>query len=227
MLRSLVKSQHSSVVSPRSGTGTPTPGNPVSDLEQYVEEQSRRKRPKNEFGRRGSEESIPSQQGYSSVPSSTPLDGIPRLPRINTSTIQAGIRTPTTPQSAHFAGGHTVPQQLGVTIAQDVGYGRQVVPPHLVMPMVVQDDSPLSRVYTDFLNGGRQMLAEGVPLRDVIGIDDSVDVTLIFRSRRPQDKFDTCSWASELYRSFTQIDQFARLANVMMLTFMMRVSLAH
>ena len=140
------------------------------------------------------------------VSSATPLD----------SPIQPSTVGSTTSSSA-------ASQSVEVVVAQEGQNGRASLPIHLIMPLVVSDDTVMSRLYTDYVHAARHMLATGVPVKDVIGATDEVVVTLLFRQRQPGDKFDTCSWASELYRSFAEIDQYVRLANAMMLTYMMRV----
>ena len=109
-------------------------------------------------------------------------------------------------------------------VAQEDQTTRLRVPIHLVLPLVVSDDSHLSRLYSDYLRGARQMLESGVPLSDVVGQDDDVAVDLFFRGRLGNDKFDCASWACEVCRSYHNTDKYIRLATACLLTFMMRVS---
>ncbi|KAH0848834.1 hypothetical protein AYO21_08279 [Fonsecaea monophora] len=106
-------------------------------------------------------------------------------------------------------------------VAQEDQVTRLRIPRHLVLPLVVPDDSPMSRTYTDYVNGARRMLESGVPVSDVLGTTEKVAVDLFFRPRRATDKFDCASWACEVSRSFDN-DIFVRLASAYLLTHMMR-----
>ena len=119
------------------------------------------------------------------------------------------------PQPAH---------NLDLCVAQEGETTRLRIPIHLVLPLIISDNSFISRTYSDYLQGARQMLESGVPLSDVIGNDNEVVVDLFFRSRMPNDNFDCASWACEISRSNQETDLFVRLATAFLLTFMMRVS---
>lgn len=108
-------------------------------------------------------------------------------------------------------------------VAQENQATRLRIPPHLVLPLTVTDDSYMSRTYSHYLQGAQQMLDSGVPLSEVLGPPDQVVVDLFFRPRSANDKFDCASWACEVSRSYDH-DVFVRLASVFMLTSMMRVS---
>jgi len=84
----------------------------------------------------------------------------------------------------------------------------------------------MSRIYTHYLQGAKQMLEQGAHVADVLGSNDEVSVDLFFRDRTNNDKFDCASWACEVFRSY-DTDVFARLGSSYMLTLMMRVSLSH
>lgn len=97
------------------------------------------------------------------------------------------------------------------------------IPVHLVLPLVVRDDSLLSNMYTNYVDGARHMLETGASLADVLGSNDEVPVDLFFRSRVDTDSWDCPSWAAEVCRALVELDDCVRLASIFMLTFMMRV----
>lgn len=98
------------------------------------------------------------------------------------------------------------------------------IPVHLVLPLIVADDSYLSNMYTDYVQGARQMLESGVPIAEVLGSSDEVSMELFFRSRTETDTFDCASWACEVCRALPVLEDPIRMANAYMLTMMMRVS---
>lgn len=97
------------------------------------------------------------------------------------------------------------------------------IPVHLVLPLIVPDDSYLSNTYTDYVEGARQMLKSGASFEDVLGDSDEVSMELFFRPRTETDTFDCASWACEVCRALPMLDDYVRMANAYMLTFMMRV----
>jgi hypothetical protein len=106
---------------------------------------------------------------------------------------------------------------------QDQPSSRLRIPRHLVLPLTIPDESPMSRTYTDYVLGARRMLESGVPPSDVLGPTDRIAVDLFFRPRQANDRFDCASWACEVSRSY-DTDVAVRLATACLLTFMMRVS---
>merc|ERR1711981_762582 len=121
-----------------------------------------------------------------------------------------------TPESSNSA-----PNGWDLTVAQENRSTRLRIPRHLVLPLVIPDDSYMSRTYTHYLQGARRMLESGVPRSNVLGVGDEVPVDLFFRSRTDRDHFDCSSWACEVFRSY-ETEVFARLGTAYMLTFMMR-----
>jgi len=109
-------------------------------------------------------------------------------------------------------------------VSNDQTQHHRRLPIHLITPMELEDRSPLSLVFTDFRRAARDMLDSGLPPAAVTG-PDFVIVDLFFRNRIPSDAHTTCSWASELCKSFDGIDVFVRLAKVFFLSTYMRVSL--
>ncbi|KAK5557109.1 hypothetical protein LTR46_004920 [Exophiala xenobiotica] len=121
-----------------------------------------------------------------------------------------------TPESSTSA-----PNGWDLSVAQENQSTRLRIPRHLVLPLIIPDDSYMSRTYTHYLQGARQMLETGVPWSNVLGVGDEVAVDLFFRSRTERDPFECSSWACEVSRSY-ETDVFARLGTAYMLTFMMR-----
>ena len=80
-------------------------------------------------------------------------------------------------------------------------------------------------VFINFKNGVSSMLAQGVPVAQVLGPLDPV-VDLIFRPRLPSDPFSASTWACELARIDPSADIFTQLANVFLLSRYMRWNLA-
>ena len=96
------------------------------------------------------------------------------------------------------------------------------VPIHFVQSSVVVEDSPLSRVYTDYRDAARQLVAGGAPLPDVTGSLDFINVDLYFRTRQ-NDPFSANFWACEALKTFTEFDHLVKLGGVVLLTHLMRV----
>ncbi|KIW13954.1 hypothetical protein PV08_06735 [Exophiala spinifera] len=113
------------------------------------------------------------------------------------------------------------PNRWDLSVAQDKQSTRLRIPRHLVLPLIIHDDSYMSRTYTHYLQGARQMLDGGVPMMDVLGSDDEISVDLFFRSRTKTDKFDCASWACEVTRSY-ETEVYTRLGSAYMLTLLMR-----
>ncbi|KAK5053121.1 hypothetical protein LTR84_002095 [Exophiala bonariae] len=109
-----------------------------------------------------------------------------------------------------------------LSIAQDNMMVQLRIPIHLVLPLIIPDDSYLSNMYTDYVEGAKQMLKSGTSFTDVLGDNDEVSLELFFRSRTGNDKFDCASWACEVCRALPILDDYVRMASAYMLTLMMR-----
>lgn len=97
------------------------------------------------------------------------------------------------------------------------------IPIYFVQSSVVIEDSPLSRVYTDYRDAARQLIAGGAPLEDIMGSPDYIDVDLYFRTRQ-NDNFSANFWACEALKSFNEFDHLVKLGSVALITHLMRVS---
>ena len=139
-------------------------------------------------------------------------------------TVASSPANPYSELITNFPSSQSRQNEWDLCVAQEDLATRLRIPRHLVLPLVIPDDSPMSRTYTDYLFGARRMLESGVPATDILGHTDRVTVDLFFRSRRTTDKFDCASWACEVSRSYDN-DVFVRLATACLLTYMMRVSL--
>lgn len=111
------------------------------------------------------------------------------------------------------------------------GYPRMVqirqlchfrIPIHLIQSLITFDDSALGRVYTDYRDAARHMLASGVPNLEVSGPDFTA-IDLFFRDRVPSDPHTASFWACELCKTFGDASVFVQLAGMYLLTYLMRV----
>lgn len=98
-------------------------------------------------------------------------------------------------------------------------------PNHLILPHVVADQAPLSMIFINFKNGVSNMLAQGLPLAQVLGPLDPV-VDLLFRPRLPSDPFSASTWACELARIDPSVDIFTQIGNAFLLSRYMRWNLS-
>ena len=97
-----------------------------------------------------------------------------------------------------------------------------MIPVYLIQPLVVVENSTLSRVYTDYRDAARQQIANGTSVESIMG-PEFVCVDLFFRDRTPNDPYTVCSWACELVKPFTEHNDFVRLAGILLYTQYMRV----
>jgi hypothetical protein len=117
--------------------------------------------------------------------------------------------------SAIRAGGY--PQKVQI---QQLCHFR--IPIHLIQSLITYDDSALARVYTDYRDAARHMLASGVPNSEVVGPDFTA-VDLFFRDRVASDPHTASFWACELCKTFGDAPVFVQLAGMYLLTYLMRV----
>lgn len=132
-------------------------------------------------------------------------------------------RAPTiTTADRPFHGFAHLPRSGVISGFPDNHMSRLQLPVHLMKPLELEDNSPLSSVYTGFRRAANDMLASGTPVSAVMG-PDFVVVDLFFRDRQPADSHTICSWASELCKNFADFDVFSKLAQVFFLSSYMRV----
>jgi len=101
---------------------------------------------------------------------------------------------------------------------------RLRIPVHLVLPLIIPDDSLLSNMYSNYVEGARQMLEMGRPLSEILGPGEDVSLELFFPARTEKDGFDCASWACDVCRALPVLDDSVRIATVYLLTRMMQVS---
>ena len=108
---------------------------------------------------------------------------------------------------------------------QQLSYFR--LPVHLIQSLVIIENSPLARVYTDYRDAARQMLAEGTPSIEVTG-PNFTEVDLFFRDREPRDFYTASTWASELSKAFGSdgVSIYVQLAGLYLLTNLMKWTIA-
>lgn len=100
------------------------------------------------------------------------------------------------------------------------------VPAYLIQPLWQSEDSPLSRVYVQFRDAARKMIADGTPLEQILG-PDLINVDLFFRARQGTEAHTVSSWACEVTKRFSTISLVMRLALAMHFTYLMRVCEIH
>ena len=101
--------------------------------------------------------------------------------------------------------------------------GKVLVPEYLIQPLWSSEQSPLSKVYVEYCEAARRLIAHGTAPAQILG-PDFVSVDLFFRDRQPSDAFNVCSWACEVSKGFYMIDIKIRLALASLFTHLMRVS---
>ncbi|KPI40630.1 uncharacterized protein AB675_10759 [Cyphellophora attinorum] len=89
------------------------------------------------------------------------------------------------------------------------------------MPLLDNSDTPLGRVYTDFQQIGRRLIAQGTHVDQIVPMG-RVDVTLLFRRRRPGDPVNASTWAAEVVHMWQGIlNDRVRLASALTLATLM------
>lgn len=111
--------------------------------------------------------------------------------------------------------------------SSDTLYGSQVsvsrIPIHLMLPIWQDDDAPINRVISDYLSAARQQIARGSPVAEILA-PEYINVQAFFQPRNTL-RFPTVSeWASEVNKNLLDMHIFVRLANVLLQTYLMRVS---
>jgi hypothetical protein len=88
---------------------------------------------------------------------------------------------------------------------------------------ILSDGSQMANLFYSYRGAAQEMIATGTPIFQILGNIHQYDVELLFRSRKPHDKYDADSWACELLRSLEDFDLFVLLASCALYTGYMRV----
>lgn len=84
------------------------------------------------------------------------------------------------------------------------------------------EDSPIANLFYGFQDHAFQSIANGTPVSSILG-SDLIDVELIFRNRIPDDPYDVCSWACEMWKNVPNYDIYVKLASCVPASGFMRV----
>ena len=96
------------------------------------------------------------------------------------------------------------------------------VPVHFIQPLCTIEASLLCRVYAGFLRAARQQVADNTVSPEQLMANDEIMIDLFFRSRRNKESLTASSWASEVVSHVSQLDDYVRLAWIVLLTLLMR-----
>ena len=97
------------------------------------------------------------------------------------------------------------------------------IPIHLMQPLWQIDDAPINRVISDYRSAAQQQIAQGNLVAAILD-SENINVQAFFQPRNALGFPTVSEWASEVNRVSEDIDIFVRLANVLMQTYLMRVS---
>ena len=101
---------------------------------------------------------------------------------------------------------------------------------HLIQPRSVHDDSPLSRVASDYKIAARRAITHGTPIEEIFGPAE-IDVSAFLDDESATNaelhlpRVD--KWASFVNKSFRDVDVFVGLGCLYLHWSLMRVSCAH
>ena len=84
------------------------------------------------------------------------------------------------------------------------------------------EDSPIANLFYRFQDHAFQSIANGTPVSTILG-SGIIDVELIFRDRTPDDPYDVCSWACEMWKNVVNYDIYVILASCVPASGLMRV----
>ena len=90
-----------------------------------------------------------------------------------------------------------------------------------------EHEAVLGKAYLSFRDATLQMIADGTNARDVLGSPDYVNLDLFFRDRVPTDGHSVDTFVCEILKSLANPDLYAKLATVVLLGPLMRVSSSH
>lgn len=110
---------------------------------------------------------------------------------------------------------------LGSMVMQPIA--RIAIPEYLLQPLWRPEKSPLlSKVIMNYTRAARQMMANGTPIENIIG-PDFVSVDLFFRDSQTKDSLSVTTWAYELTKRFSMVEDRIRLALVFLFVRLMKV----
>ena len=95
-----------------------------------------------------------------------------------------------------------------------------------VRSFALWEDSPIATLFYSFQDHAYQSIANGTSASSILG-SGITDVELIFRSRTPDDPYDVCSWACEMWKNVVNFDIYVVLASCVVASGLMRVCLSH
>lgn len=91
-----------------------------------------------------------------------------------------------------------------------------------VRSFALWEDSPIATLFYGFQDHAFQSVTNGTPVSSILG-SGIIDVELLFRSRAPEDPYDVCSWACEMWKSVVKFDIYVVLASCVLASGLMRV----
>lgn len=94
-----------------------------------------------------------------------------------------------------------------------------------MLPLHSFECEALGRAYLSFRDATLQMIADGMPARDVLGSPDFVNLDLYFRERLPSDGHSVSTFVCEMMKSLANPDMYAKLATMVLMGPLMRVRL--
>ncbi|KAG9949598.1 hypothetical protein KCU85_g4149, partial [Aureobasidium melanogenum] len=91
-----------------------------------------------------------------------------------------------------------------------------------MLPLHSFEQEALGRAYLSFRDATLQMIADGMPARDVLGSHDYVNLDLYFRERLPTDGHSVSTFVCEIMKSLANPDMYAKLASIVLMAPLMR-----
>ncbi|KAH0366970.1 hypothetical protein KCU65_g4993, partial [Aureobasidium melanogenum] len=91
-----------------------------------------------------------------------------------------------------------------------------------MLPLHSFEREALGRAYLSFRDATLQMIADGMPARDVLGSHDYVNLDLYFRERLPTDGHSVSTFVCEVMKSLANPDMYAKLASIVLMAPLMR-----
>ncbi|KAI4727849.1 hypothetical protein E4T49_04373 [Aureobasidium sp. EXF-10728] len=86
-----------------------------------------------------------------------------------------------------------------------------------MLPLHSFESEALGRAYLSFRDATLQMIADGMPARDVLGQHDFINLDLFFRERLPTDGHSVSTFVCEILKNLANPDVYAKLATIVLL----------